>query len=151
MTLKSQIIKTLNIEELSLPLLHKFSGKVVKGFGRGQKIGFATANLQLTESLDLPLKYGVYAVLVKILDPKFSKQVFMASCNYGKALTFAANKATIEPHLINFEGDLYGKKLEVYVYKYLREMQKFASVEILQQKLTQDVSQVVDFFEQIKC
>ena len=103
--------------------------KVVRGEGRGSKIGFPTANLKDTENLCL--KEGVYAVLVEDEMPGVA--------NYGLRPTFGGKKRVLEVHIPNFEGDLRGKRLKVEFLKFLREERKFSSVEELKRQIERDL------------
>jgi len=103
--------------------------KVVKGDGRGSKIGFPTANLKDTENLCL--KEGVYAVLVDDRLP--------AVANYGLRPTFEGKRRVLEVHIPNFSGDLRGRRLKVEFVKFLREERKFPSVEELKRQIEKDI------------
>ncbi len=103
--------------------------KVVKGDGRGSKLGFPTANLKDTE--DLCLKEGVYAVLVDDSLP--------AVANFGYRPTFDGKRKVLEVHIPNFSADLRGKKIKVEFLKFLREEKKFSSLEELKEQIEKDI------------
>ncbi len=103
--------------------------KVVKGDGRGSKIGFPTANLKDTE--DLCLKEGVYAV--KIDD------TYIGVANYGYRPTFDGKKKVLEVHIMGFSGNLRGKKIKVEFLKFLREEKKFSDVKELKEQIEKDI------------
>ncbi|MEI6728213.1 MAG: riboflavin kinase [bacterium] len=124
----------------------KLTGKVVKGFARGRLLGFPTANMELLDKDQTLPKQGVYVSLVRILDKKYESRNYFASCNLGKALTFGATIDTIEPHLLDFNEDIYGKIIEVELIKYLRPMKKFVGQEELKKALSIDVFDVRRFF-----
>jgi len=107
-------------------------GEVVTGQQLGRTIGFPTANLQLPESKFLP-RYGVYSVAV-LLESTTIKGVM----NIGCRPTVAGEAVTIEVHLLNWAGDLYGQTLKVNLLRFLRPEQKFSSVEALKQQITKD-------------
>jgi len=111
---------------------YTMSGRVVKGFQRGRKIGFPTANLP--PRADLLLPNGVYAVMVDV-----ERQEIPGVANIGLNPTFGVNKRTLEVHLFNFSGDLYGKRLSVGFVERLRGEQKFPSVEELVKQIQRDV------------
>lgn len=109
------------------------SGEVVKGKQLGRTIGFPTANIKIEEDYKLIPKTGVYAVKA-IVD---QKEVF-GMMNIGFNPTVSGEKQTIEVNLFDFNEDIYGQKIEVYLLKYLREEQKFGSVDLLKEQLNQD-------------
>ncbi len=108
-------------------------GEVVHGEGRGKKLGFPTANL-VTEKEILP-RDGVYVVKVK-----WQEQYFDAVINIGFRPTFSSRTPTLEIHLIDFSGDLYGERLRIYFVDRLREERKFSSVEALQEAVLEDIN-----------
>ncbi|MBZ0186944.1 MAG: bifunctional riboflavin kinase/FAD synthetase [Candidatus Obscuribacterales bacterium] len=118
-------------------------GDVAHGDGRGKTIGFPTANLCLYEFQMIP-KLGVYAgraqtignnqidcVINVGMRPTFTKA--------DQALSATALKPVIEAHLLDFESDLYGKKLELTFLDFLRDEKKFASVEDLIEQIDNDI------------
>lgn len=119
------------------------SGEVVKGKQLGRTIGFPTANIQIGEDYKLIPKIGVYAVKA-IVD---QKEVF-GMMNIGFNPTVNGQKQTIEVHLFDFDEDIYGKQIEVSLLKYLREEQKFGSVDLLKEQLNQDKLNALAFVNQ---
>lgn len=109
------------------------SGEVVKGKNLGEKIGFPTANLQVKETYKLLPKTGAYIVKANIEN----KKVF-GMMNIGFRPTVKGKNQTIEIHFFDFNNNLYGKKIQIDVLKFLREEQKFESVEALKNQLTID-------------
>jgi riboflavin kinase/FMN adenylyltransferase len=107
-------------------------GTVVHGDARGAALGFPTANLDLHHELHPPA--GVYAVEAR-LDGKRLRGVV----NIGTRPTFGAGAVTVEVHLLDFEGDLYGRDLEVEFLEKLREERRFASREDLVAQVRRDV------------
>lgn len=113
-------------------------GVVVRGDGRGRKIGVPTANLQ-PESELLP-KNGVYAGWAEPLDSPGSR--FVAAINIGTNPTFQEGRpVTVEAHLIDTEIDLYGKRLRLGFVKRLRDEERFASVDALVAQIRRDVAE----------
>lgn len=108
------------------------SGRVEKGLGNGRKIGFPTANIEYDPEKLLP-QDGVYHGQVLGKD---------AVINIGKNPTFDAKRRTIEAHLIDFDGDLYGEMIEVSFLKKTRNDIKFASEEELKKQIEDDVRNV---------
>jgi riboflavin kinase/FMN adenylyltransferase len=128
-------------------------GEVVHGEGRGRKLGFPTANL-VTRKEILP-RDGVYAVKVK-----WQENYYNGVINIGRRPTFADSAPTLEIHLLDFQGDLYGERLRIYFVGRLRDEQKFPSVEALQEAVVEDIerarksfkdAQVVEYREYLDC
>jgi riboflavin kinase/FMN adenylyltransferase len=109
------------------------SGKVVKGKQLGRTIGFPTANIEIDEDYKLIPKKGVYAVKAIIDNQEFSGMM-----NIGFNPTVEGEKQTIEVHIFDFDKDIYGQNIEVSLVHYLREEQKFGSVDLLIKQLNQD-------------
>ena len=124
-----------NIEEANRYLGYYFmlTGEIVKGKNLGEKIGFPTANLFIEETYKLLPKTGSYIVKSEI-----ENQTVYGMMNIGHNPTVKGKKQTIEIHFFNFNKDLYGKKIQIDVLKFLREEQKFASVEDLKNQLEID-------------
>lgn len=115
---------------------YAISGTVVVGDKLGRTLGFPTANLDAS-GLALPPN-GVYAALTK-LDGK----LYRVALNVGIRPTVAAGKQLrVEAHLLDFQGELYGKELEIEIGEKLREERKFASPEELREQIARDVATV---------
>ena len=118
------------------------SGSVEHGDERGRTLGFPTANLQMPDDNKLTPANGVYAVWVEIVDaaaarPEAAKK-YPAMLNIGLRPTFGKLTRTIEAHLLDFSGELYGATLNVYLVKRLRNEQKFESPAALVAQLYRD-------------
>jgi len=112
------------------------SGKVVEGVGRGGKLlGFPTANME-TKPRQLPLE-GIYAVRVK-----FDDKSYMGALNIGISPTFKDTPKRLEVFLIDYDGDLYGKTLQLDFVQRLRGEKKFDSIEALKAQIAKDVQEV---------
>lgn len=107
------------------------SGRVVHGHHRGKSLGFPTANLRVT-SLVLPPD-GVYAVEVRIKDRRYG-----GVANLGKRPTFGEHERGLETYVFDFDGDLYGRLLEVTFVEQLRGEFKFPSVDALVEQIARD-------------
>lgn len=107
-------------------------GKVVAGEGRGRQLGFPTANLATVKEL-LPCD-GVYAARVR-----HGRRMYDAVVNLGKRPTFAGAEPSLEIHLLDFSGDLYGARLRIYFVERLRDEQRFPSAEALQATIRGDI------------
>lgn len=116
---------------------YSLSGRVRHGFKRGGKLlGFPTANL-LEDTLVVP-KNGVYATKTRIFDPRFPHE-FHSMTNIGCNPTFNGKARSIETFIIDFDADIYGCDIEISFYKFLREEQKFNSLQELTAQLNSDV------------
>lgn len=113
---------------------HVLSGQVVPGRGLGHTIGIPTANLQIPEGILLP-KAGVYACHT-IIDGT----IYPAVTNIGSRPTVEGHHVTVEPWLLDFQGDLYGKHLTLSFHAFLREEQKFPSLEELKAQILKDAA-----------
>ncbi len=113
---------------------HRIRGTVGVGAGRGARIGYPTANLGQVEVI-LPGD-GVYAALASI-DGQTRR--FAAACNLGPNPTFGESARKIEAHLIGFEGDLRGRRIELDFLARLRSTVRFASKDALLEQLAIDV------------
>ena len=120
---------------------HVLSGQVVPGRGLGHTIGIPTANLQVPAGVLLP-KCGVYACQVLA-----EGSLYPAVTNIGSRPTVEGHHVTVEPWLLDFEGDLYGKTVSVYFHAYLRPEEKFASLEDLKAQIMKDEAKTRKIFE----
>ena len=128
-----------NIEEANTMLGYSFtiSGKVAKGQQIGRTIGFPTANLIYPQEL-IELPFGVYSVLVKIQD-----KIFKGITNFGVRPTVSnSNRTTLETHILDFAGDIYGHNIEVKFLKMIRPEKKFDSLDELKNQITLDIQSV---------
>lgn len=116
---------------------YELDGKVVQGQQLGRSIGFPTANIQVESEFKLLPKDGVYAVMVVM-----EQDQYRAMLNIGNRPTVQGNEKTVEAHLLGFEGDLYGKQLQVLFIDFIREQQDFGSLEALRQQLVLDKNNV---------
>jgi riboflavin kinase/FMN adenylyltransferase len=111
-------------------------GTVVTGHGRGRGIGFPTANVDTQN--ELRPAAGVYAIRARFRDePDGPWRPGVA--NIGVKPTFGVNEVTIEAHLLDFNGDLYGKELRVQFLERLRAERRFGSVAELVGQIKRDV------------
>ena len=120
------------------PLLGRsygLAGAVVEGDRRGRTIGFPTANLDVRHPRKVVPKEGVYAVEVHGAHADGAVGGMM---NIGRRPTFEGTDVRIEVHLLDFEGDLYGRELRVEFVERLREERPFTSAEALKEQLSAD-------------
>ncbi|MEM9854759.1 MAG: bifunctional riboflavin kinase/FAD synthetase [Pseudomonadota bacterium] len=114
---------------------HRLEGPVIHGDARGRDLGYPTANMSLGD-LHHPA-YGVYAVLVDVLDGPHAGSYHGAS-SIGVRPMFGENAANCETFLFDFSGDLYGATLSVALVDYLRPEQKFDALDALIAQMGQD-------------
>lgn len=117
---------------------YRISGPVVTGAGRGRNLGFPTANIQFAQEL-IPLP-GVYVVEAEV-DGERRRGV----ANVGFNPTFGENSLGVEVHILDFEGDLYGKAMSVFFRDRIRDERKFKSVDELARQIAKDVQYAREF------
>lgn len=115
---------------------HSLSGVVVLGDQRGRTIGFPTANLAVWDELLLPAD-GVYAAYTWI-----DGQRYMTATNVGVRPTINGRERTVEAHILDFDGDLYGQTLRLAFVERIRGEQRFAGLPELQARIQTDVGLV---------
>ncbi|MEX2596500.1 MAG: bifunctional riboflavin kinase/FAD synthetase [Salibacteraceae bacterium] len=113
---------------------YSFTGRVVDGMKRGKDLGFPTANLHVEDDTKLVPKEGVYAV-----DVLWKNQSFKGMMNIGVNPTFDnGSLKTIEVNIFDFDQDLYGNQLTVFLKKFLRSEERFSDVEALITQMNKD-------------
>ena len=143
-----------NLDLANTLLGHAFSvqGEVREGRHDGATFGFATANLHIAPEFDV-LQHGVYAAYAHIeADSKHIEEgskcaevnsiTYKAAVSVGTSPTFEQAKANVEAHILDFEGNLYGKTITLEFAKYLRPMKKFENTQDLIDAISTDVEQV---------
>lgn len=115
---------------------------VERGDGIGHKMGFPTINQFFPEDFIIP-KYGVYASRVK-LDSKY----YCAVTNVGVRPTVSGESLRSETCIFDFEGDLYGRNVEVSLLKFLREEKKFASLDELKEAVNKDIKKAKETYKE---
>lgn len=115
-------------------------GSVSGGAGRGTGLGFPTANIVLND--DQLLKHGIYAVRVYV-----DGRVVEGASYLGTRPTFDAGPPVLETFLFDFEGDLYGKNIEVEFIAFVRGDAKFRSAEALSAQMAQDCQRARELIE----
>lgn len=114
---------------------YSITGSVVKGRQLGRTINFPTANLELDGKYLLPETNGVYITKIKV-NNKIYKSV--TNIGYNPTVSDEKNKKFIETHILDFDEDIYGEKIEIYFYEFLRKEQKFESFDHLKEQLKLD-------------
>ena len=148
-------------------MIHKrISGVVEKNLGRGTKLGFPTANINVTEELDL--EEGIFVGLTKIpnpLNPPYSKGeenagqtpplklrggwegLFPSIIFIGAVETFGENEKKLEVYILDFNRDIYGQEITVQLLEKIRDNEKFDSQEELVTQMKKDEHRAREFFK----
>jgi riboflavin kinase/FMN adenylyltransferase len=113
------------------------SGEVIHGDKRGRDLGFPTANIRLDPSCSL--KHGIYAVRVDVGGARHD-----GVASFGVRPMFDDGAPLLEVFLFDFEGDLYGKTVDVAFIGWVRHEQKFGSIDALKRHMMADVAQARD-------
>jgi riboflavin kinase/FMN adenylyltransferase len=112
---------------------YRLCGPVIRGYERGRTIGVPTANLACEGQL-VPGE-GVYAGRCEL-----DGRTYPAAVSIGTMPTFGQNRRQIEAHLVGFDGDLYGREIEVELVDWTRKIQRFSGVDMLKRQLDADIA-----------
>lgn len=118
-------------------------GKVVEGAGRGEGLGFPTANMDVKYGQALPPD-GVYVGLTR-----FNGKVYQSMTNIGRNPTFGDLERSVESYLVDYHGDLYGKEVRLDIVARLRDEKKFDDAGELKKQIAQDIMQGKKILEAI--
>lgn len=110
--------------------MHTFKAKVVKGKGRGKKIGFPTINL---DPVNFNIDYGVYLVEAKI-----GKKTYKGLLHFGRKETFNEG-VSVEAHLKDFNFEVCPKNVIIKILKRIRDIRKFNNVDELKDQIKKDL------------
>jgi len=116
---------------------YELEGTVEQGARRGRELGVPTANLKCAEQL-IPAD-GVYAGRCRV-----GGKPWPAAISVGTNPTFGTNPRTVEAHLIDFSGDLYGHTLRLEFIDWIREQQTFTTLESLKEWIARDLAQTLE-------
>ncbi len=138
-TIRDAIVKG-QLQKASRMLGRPFSllGTVVHGDHRGRSLGYPTANLDLHHEVRPPR--GIYSSRV-LCEGKLHKA--LASIGFRPTFATPRPRETVEVHILDFDGDLYGKDIEVRFVRRLREERKFPSAKELIEQMDRDRAQVL--------
>lgn len=114
---------------------YRLSGSVVMGKQLGRKLGFPTANIQ-TAPFKLIPKFGVYVGEVTLADGR----CFRSVVNIGVQPSLENQELAVEAHLLNFSEDLYGMKVDLDLFSFIRPEQKFDSLEAIISQIKKDAA-----------
>ena len=125
---------------------YQVSGVIIKGRQLANNLGFATANFLPKKDLIMP-KFGVYQAMVCLENKRYP-----AILNFGIKPTIhklfkenSVNQPIFEVHILNFNQNIYGKKIIVELINFIREEQKFNCLEDLKQQIKQDINLSLTF------
>ncbi|KGA98206.1 riboflavin biosynthesis protein RibF [Alkalihalobacillus alcalophilus ATCC 27647 = CGMCC 1.3604] len=140
-----ELLERGEVEEIpnNLNRYYKLKGLVIDGDKRGRKLGFPTANIQMEKRYVTP-RIGVYGVRVT-----HGQSQYFGVCNLGYAPTFNKTQKTdpsIEVHLLQYDGDLYGEELEVEWIFRIRPEKKFADFNDLVTQIEADKQTAITYF-----
>ena len=117
------------------------TGTVVPGKQLGRRMGIPTANLRLPEEAAVP-KFGVYACRCRI-----DGAAYPAVTNVGTRPTVEGRGITVEPWILNYSGDLYGRDITLEFYRFLRREQKFPDLDALKAQIREDAEMTREYLQ----
>ncbi len=120
----------------------KYKGKIIVGTQDGRKINMRTANLEIYAGPIESLEFGVYASIIKI-----DKNLYKSITHYGPRLVFSETTPKFEVHIFNFQKEIYGEKVEVELKKFIRETQKFDSLDDMMNQIHDDIRKAKDLLQ----
>ncbi len=123
---------------------YALDGKIVGGFREGRKMGFPTANLDLSSTHQLIPPHGVYAVRVHI---EGYGQTLYGMTNIGIRPTFGGLNLTVETYIFDFSGDIYDRRIRLDFIRRVREERKFSGPEELSAQLKKDEAHIRQLFK----
>lgn len=141
-----KFIESGDIESANRLLGHPFMmlNQVEKGYGRGRKMGYPTANLVLEHNQLVPAE-GVYATRVNI-----DGVTYMGATSVGKNPTFRSENVTIETYIIDSNLMLYEREIELYFYKKIRNQITFENATDLKSQIFEDVQSIKSYLQSKK-
>ncbi len=142
-----QLIEEGKIEEANRLLGHPhiISDTVHSGYHLGQKLGTPTINQSITQGVVVP-KFGVYASKVYLDDGS----VHTAVTNIGTRPTVSTlDQVSVESHLLDFSGNLYGRKARVELHHYQREERRFENTSLLAEQIQRDAEEARCWFQSV--
>lgn len=121
---------------------HILTGTVIPGRGLGHKLGIPTANLSVPEGILMP-RHGVYLCRARV-----DGTAYVSVANVGTRPTVNGHHVTVEPWLLDFEGNLYGQQITLEFHAYLRQEMKFDSLQAMQEEIQKNAASARKFFEE---
>jgi len=134
-----------NIDQANALLGYKYSlsGTVVSGSQKGKQLGFPTMNISVAEVSKLIPAQGVYFVRAQI-----DGAWHYGMCNIGVKPTFGNRELTIETHLFDFDKDCYGKTIKICFHTFIRQEQKFETIDLLKSQLERDKALIIKMIDE---
>ena len=120
---------------------HVLTGTVVSGRKLGRTLGIPTANISIPDGV-VQLPFGVYACRATV-----DGNEYIAVTNIGNRPTVGGHRITVEPWLLDFDGDLYGKELTLRFFRFLRSEQRFPSLDALKEEIGKNAAETRKIFE----
>lgn len=120
---------------------HILSGTVVHGKALGRKLGVPTANLRLPEGLAIP-RFGVYCCSCLIDGKRYP-----AVTNLGTRPTVEGSGITVEPWILDYSGDLYGREITLEFHYFLRPEKKFSTLEELKEEIYRNAEETRSYLK----
>ena len=134
----------MNAAERLMGRPYRISGRVLPGQRLGRNLGVPTANLPMRRRR--AIRQGIYAAEVRCGD----NAVLHAAISIGVRPTVNTTECLLEAHILDFDQNLYGRRIEVRPRKYLRPEAKFADLDALRVQMNEDIRQTRDFFASTK-
>lgn len=114
---------------------YPMTGVVVRGDGRGRELGFPTANILVAGADKLIPAAGIYACWTNV-----GKRRLMGALHIGPRPTFPGAEPTVEVHLLDFDGSIYGRRIRLELVEALRTVVAFNTVEALKAQMREDIA-----------
>ncbi|OAI41343.1 hypothetical protein AYO38_03945 [bacterium SCGC AG-212-C10] len=114
---------------------YQLAGPIIHGFERGRTIGFPTANISVAADRAMP-ELGVYATRARVAGHRL-----LGATNIGRRPTFDAGHVSIETYLMDFEGDIYGERMELEIVHRIRPEVKFDGIDAIKAQIEKDVAE----------
>ncbi len=138
--------------ELATKLLGRpyyMTGRVIRGDSRGNKLGFPTANLQPSK-LFYPA-YGIYVTRVHLLQNSKPPRIYNAVSSFGIRPMYKLPNPLLENHIIDFNHNIYERKIKVEFLHYIRPEKNFANIEELKTNIANDIKQAKIWLHNNSC
>lgn len=120
------------------------TGTIRKGKQLGRTIGFPTANLKIDEDYKLIPQKGAY-----IVNSLIDSSIVFGMMNIGVNPTVGGDSLSVEIYFLDYDGNLYDQKIQVNLMAFIRQEQKFASVDMLKSQLENDKNTVISFLKNL--
>lgn len=138
------LLKNGETEKANEYLGHPFcySDYVIYGYKLGRRLGFPTINMEYSDDL-VPIAHGVYAAKAYLPDGS----EYNAIANVGvKPTVGGENRVSVETNLFDYSGNLYGERVRIDFYKFIRPEKKFSDVDKLKEQVFKDIELVKEYF-----